>query len=161
VSEVHPPFPIWRAVLAVALSLIVALALMPALTLAPPLLFWGGPIGPFFALIVAPAIGLIAGPFLAPLTFFLALALQSAMIFIFTRHGHGSGAARSLWAWALAGLATGALAGTMLGLEMNIFGFGLPRTSYSGAATGLVCALVARAVMTFRTSTGRPISNPL
>jgi hypothetical protein len=79
----------------------------------------------------------------------LAALLLLCTVFGFTALGRKRPAAKTLWAWAIAGLASGAAAGTALSLEILTFGFELPGTAYSGAATGLVCALIARRLMTF------------
>ena len=142
--------PKWRALLAVTLAMAVALLLMPMFTLVPRLLFWGGPIGPAFALFIAPLIGLFVGPFIAPMSALLAALALSAITFGLTGLARTTPVAKSLWLWALAGLISGAAVGTALSLEIMTFGFDLPGTAISGAATGLVCALVARKVMAFK-----------
>jgi hypothetical protein len=149
VSDVDPPFPIRRALFAAAVAMACALALMPVLTLAPRLLLWGGPIGPAFALFIAPLIGLFVGAIIAPMSVSLAALLLLSTVFGFTALGRKKPAAQSLWTWALAGLASGATAGTALSLEIVTFGFELPGTACSGAATGVVCTLVARRMMAF------------
>lgn len=148
-TEPDLAFPIWRAVLAIALAMACALILMPVFTLLPRLLFWGGPIGPAFALFVAPLIGLFVGPFIAPMSVLLATLALAAIVFGFTGLGRTKPVATRLWLWALAGLIVGAATGAALALEIVTFGFELPGTAISGGATGLVCALVARRIMAF------------
>jgi hypothetical protein len=148
-SHVDQPLPIRRALFSAAVAMACALALMPVLTLAPRLLLWGGPIGPAFALFIAPLIGLFVGAFIAPMSVSLAALLLLSTVFGLTALGRKSPAAKSLWAWALAGLASGAAAGAALSLEIVTFGFELPGTAYSGAATGLICALIARRMMRY------------
>jgi len=148
-TEPNLSIPVWRALLAIALAMACALILMPVFTLLPRLLFWGGPIGPAFALFIAPLIGLFVGPFIAPMSVSLATLSLAAVVFGFTELGRTKPAAKTLWAWALAGVPIGAVTGTALSLEIVTFGFELPGTAISGGATGLLCALVARKVMTF------------
>lgn len=142
--------PVWRACLAIALAMAVGLILMPVFTLLPRLLFWGGPIGPAFALFVAPLIGLFVGPFIAPMSVLLATLALATVVFGFTGLGRTKPVAKRIWLWALAGVIVGAATGTALALEIVTFGFELPGTAISGGATGLVCALVARRVMAFQ-----------
>lgn len=144
-SEISRPFPVWRALLAILLSTALGLLLMPMVTLAPRLIDFAGPIGPFFALVIAPLAALLFGAIIAPYTVALTLLCQAIAIC-------GLHALRqtSAWVWALAGLASGALCGTALGREIDLLGFTLPATIVSGALTGIVCALLARMIMTFQ-----------
>jgi hypothetical protein len=135
-----------RALLAILLATLGALLLMPAFTLVPRLLFWGGPFGPAFALFIAPIIGLFVGAYIAPLTVLLAVLILTAMVFGLTALSRTQAVARRWWAWAMAGIAGGAAAGTALALEIMTFGFDLPDTAVSGGATGAICALIARKV---------------
>lgn len=144
VSEVDPPFPILRAVLAILLSTVTALLLMPVFTYAPRLFGFGGPIGLFFSLVLAPMAGLFLGAVLAPLT----VALQSATIFGLVALAPRQPLAMHPLSWGAAGLVVGALARTSIGLEIATLGFELPWTVGSGAVTGIICGLAARAIMT-------------
>jgi hypothetical protein len=147
VSEVDRPFPILRAVLAILLSTVAALLLMPVFTFAPRLFGFGGPIGLFFSLVIAPLGGLFFGAIIAPLTVMLVIALQMATVFGLTALARRQPLARHPLSWGAAGLVVGLLAGTSIGLEIALFGFTLPWTAGAGAVTGIICGLVARAIM--------------
>ncbi len=141
-----PPLPLWRVLIAISVAMACALLLMPVFTLLPRLIFWGGPFGPAFAIFIAPVIGLFVGAFIAPMSVLLAALALSATTFGLSALGRTQAFAGRWWAWALAGLATGAATGAALALEIQTWGFDLPDTAYSGAATGLICALIARRI---------------
>jgi hypothetical protein len=147
VSEVDRPFPMLRAVLAILLGTVAALLLMPVFTYAPRLFGFGGPLGLFFSLVLAPIAGLFLGPFLAPLTVVLVIALQSATIVGLVTLSRRQPLAMHPLSWGAAGLAVGLLGGTSIGLEIALLGFELPWTIGSGAVTGIICSLAARAIM--------------
>jgi hypothetical protein len=147
VSEVDRPFPILRAVLAILLSTVAALLLMPVFNYAPGLFGFGGPIGLFFSLVLAPLGGLFFGAIIAPLTVMLVIALQMATVFGLTALARRWPFARHPLGWGVAGLVVGLLAGTSIGLEIALLGFELPWTLASGAVTGIICGLGARAIM--------------
>lgn len=146
-SEVDRPFPILRAVLAILLSTVAALLLMPVFTYAPRLFGFGGPIGLFFSLFLAPMGGLFLGVVLAPITVLLVVALQSATIFGLVTLSRRQPLAMHPLSWGAAGLAVGLIAGTSIGLEIAVLGFELPWTTGAGAVTGIICGLAARAIM--------------
>lgn len=98
-------------------------------------------------LFLAPVFGLVLGPFMAPISLAISIAFQLAVIAGLFLLGRRTQMARHWWFWSGTGSVAGTIVGVVMVGEMDLLAGQALRIVAAAAATGGLCANLARHVM--------------